>query len=37
MQEQFQTLNKELMAANEERIVKEQEIEHWKHKYTVPL
>ena len=35
MQEQFNTLNKELMAANEERIVKEQEIHFWRNKYLV--
>lgn len=37
MQEQFNSLSKELMAANEERIIKEHEIEYWKEKYIVNL
>lgn len=35
MQEQFNSLSKELMGANEERIIKEQEISFWKDKYEV--
>lgn len=35
MNEQFNSLNRELLAANEERIAKDQEIEYWKQKYTV--
>ena len=37
MQEQFNMLNKELMAANEERIVGEQEIQYWRQKYQQVL
>jgi hypothetical protein len=35
MQEQFASLSKELLAANEERIIKEQEIAFWKAKTQV--
>lgn len=35
MHEQFNALSRELLAANEERIAREQEIEYWKGKYAV--
>jgi hypothetical protein len=37
MHEQFNALSRELLAANEERIAKEQEIEYWKGKYAVGM
>lgn len=34
LQEQFNNLNRELLAANEERISREQEVEYWRQKWT---
>lgn len=35
MQEQFNVLSRELLATNEERIIKEQEVQFWKDKCKV--